>query len=201
MLLHGHKPPRVRQAHRDGWVQVGRLIDGGALLLWGSGCGDAGNRPGGSPRLPPENPGLTPTNSDRKRSSSGRVCAAQCLLLTIDDKLGTATVGNKGSSVQIRPSRQGEIAGQEAGPIHRAGLSGVLGDHAGQVRHAVALLDRRSSLKRPAGIPAATATYAARSSASRPVVAVRPYHADHEGRVVRLRPSLAAGDEHPQGDH
>lgn len=48
------------------------------------------------PRLPPENPHLQLTASDKRRSVSGRICAAQPLLLTTNDKVGVATDGNEG---------------------------------------------------------------------------------------------------------
>ncbi|SCF18828.1 hypothetical protein GA0074695_4156 [Micromonospora viridifaciens] len=62
--------------------------------------------------------------------------------------------GVKGSSVQIRPSLQGETAGGEAGPKHRASLFRLSGDHDRSSWRPLALLDHRSSLKRPAGMPA-----------------------------------------------
>ncbi len=65
------------------------------------------NPDGGSagPRLPPENPGQELTNSDQEEQVSDRAGAAQGLLATSDDMPGVTTVGNKGSSVRIRPSR------------------------------------------------------------------------------------------------
>lgn len=48
------------------------------------------------PRLPPENPRLMLTTSDKKQSLLDRFCAAQRLFLTVNDKVGVAAVGNKG---------------------------------------------------------------------------------------------------------
>lgn len=89
-------------------------MDGGSSFSWRRETSMVGRRarsdPGYllsvCPRLPPENPHLQLTTSDKRRSVSDRVCAAQRLFLTTNDKVGVATDGNKGSSVRIRPSRQ-----------------------------------------------------------------------------------------------
>nr|WP_309225073.1 hypothetical protein [Salinispora sp. H7-4] len=71
----------------------------------GMGAGEPGSESAG-PRLPPENPCQELTNSDQEEQVFDRVDAAQGLLATSDDMPGVTTVGNKGSSVRIRPSRR-----------------------------------------------------------------------------------------------
>lgn len=71
----------------------------------GMGAGEPGSESAG-PRLPPENSCQELTNSDQEEQVFDRVDAAQGLLATSDGMPGVTTVGNKGSSVRIRLSRQ-----------------------------------------------------------------------------------------------
>jgi hypothetical protein len=54
-----------------------------------------------APRLPPENPSIWLTISDKWRSSTDGVCAGKRHVSAIDDKRGMVAVGNKGLSVQV----------------------------------------------------------------------------------------------------
>jgi hypothetical protein len=81
-----------------------------------------------APRLPPENPHLKLTTSDKRRSVSDRVCAAQHLFLTANDKVGIATDGNKGFWQAMTSPEGGSTRGSPGFKSPRA-HEGCLGDY------------------------------------------------------------------------
>ena len=69
-------------------VSAGRTVARGA---------EGGGRQYMAPRLPPENPCLQSTISDKECPMPGRVYTGQRNYLIVNDKSSPATVGNKGS--------------------------------------------------------------------------------------------------------